>query len=272
VIAVSIDGELVAPETASISVFDRGVLYGDGLFEVLRTWHGVACDLDAHLDRLYASAHALELRAMPREQLADSVRRAIAAAGPGDHRVRIVLTRGPGALATRLAELGPGRAIAIVEPLPPRPRELSVATIELPLSRGAGHKTLAYLEHVLARELAAAAGADEAVRLDAGGAVAEGATCNLFAVTRGVVATPALAGGALPGVTRAHVLGCCLRLAIPARETAISLAELCAADELFATSALRGVVPITRLDGEARVAGPVTARLATAYDEIFRVS
>jgi branched-chain amino acid aminotransferase len=271
-IAVTIDGELVAPEAASISVFDRGVLYGDGLFEVLRTWHGVAVDLDAHLDRLYASARALALRAMPREQLADGVRRAIAAAGPGDHRVRIVLTRGPGALATRLAELGPGRAIAIVEPLPPRPRELSLATIALALPHGAGHKTLAYLDHLLARELAAAAGADEAVRLDAHGAVAEGATCNLFAVANGAVATPALAGGALPGITRAHVLAACHRLAIPAREATISLAELRSADELFATSALRGVVPITRLDGEVRVAGPVTARLAAAYDDIFRAS
>ena len=84
-IAVSIDGELVAPESATISVFDRGVLYGDGLFEVLRTWHAVAVDLDAHLDRLYASARALALRAMPREQLAASVRRTIVAAGPGDH-------------------------------------------------------------------------------------------------------------------------------------------------------------------------------------------
>lgn len=268
-IAVAIDGELVAPETASISIFDRGLLYGDGLFEVLRTWAGVAVDLDAHLDRLYASACALELAAMPRAALAASVERAVAAAGPGDHRIRIVLTRGPGALRARLGELGPGRAIAIVEPLPPRPRELSVAIIKLP-HEPSPHKTLSYLSHLLARELAAAAGADEAIQLNGAGCIAEGATSNVFVVRSGAVATPSLAGGVLPGVTRAHVLACCQQLAIPAAELRIPGRDLAGCDEVFLTSALRGVVAVTRLDGVAREAGPITARLAAAYDGMFR--
>lgn len=269
-VAVSIDGELVAPEAARISVFDRGLLYGDGLFEVFRTWHGVAVDLDAHLDRLYASARALELRAMPRDRLAAQVTSTIAAAGPGDHRVRVIVTRGPGPLSARLGELGPGRAIAIVEPLPSRPLELSAVTIDFPLPRRLGHKVLAYLDHVIARELAAGEGADEAIRLDADGHVAEGATSNVFIVAGGEVATPALAAGALPGITRGHVLALCPGLAVPPREQAISREMLAGADELFATSALRGVVAITRLDGAPRPAGPLTARIAAAYDDIFR--
>jgi len=269
-IAVSIDGALVAPEAAQISVFDRGLLYGDGLFEVFRTWHGVAVDLDAHLDRLYASAHALELRVRPRDQLAAQVRATIAAAGSGDHRVRIVVTRGPGPLSARLGELGPGRAIAIVEPLPSRPRELTAVTIDLPLPRRLGHKVLSYLDHVIARELAAGEGADEAIRLDADGCVAEGATSNLFVVARGEVTTPEVAAGILPGITRGHVLALCRSLAIPAREAAISREMLAGTDELFATSALRGVVAITRLDGAPRAAGPVTARLAAGYNDMFR--
>jgi branched-chain amino acid aminotransferase len=277
VIAVSIDGELVAPEAATISIFDRGLLYGDGLFEVLRTWRGVAVDLDRHLDRLYASAAALELRVMPRAQLAGAIHATImasaagpgtvAAAGDGEHRIRIIVTRGPGALSARLGELGPGRAIAIVEPLPVRPRELSAVTITG--ATAAGHKTLAYLEHLLAREQARAAGADEAIRIDPHGWVSEAATSNVFVVSDRAVATPPL-GGILPGVTRGHVLARCAELAIPAFERPISRGELVAADELFVTSALRGVVPITRLDGVPRTAGPTSARLAAAYDEYFQ--
>jgi branched-chain amino acid aminotransferase len=263
-LAISIDGELVDRERATISVLDRGLLYGDGVFEVFRS----DGDVDAHVDRLYASAAQLELRVMPRDVLVSAIATTIAAAGQGEHRVRVIATRGPGALSTRLGELGPGRAIVIVEPLPAQPRELAAVTIDRPWL-GVGLKTLAYVDHVIARELAAAGGAHEAIRIDLDGNVAEGATSNLFAVVAGAVVTPPLAGGVLPGITRGHVLAICARLAIPARELAISRESFAVADELFATSALRGVVPITRLDGAARAAGPVTARIAAAYVELF---
>jgi len=265
-VIVSIDGRLVAPEAATISIFDRGFLYGDGLFEVLRTWHGKLALLDEHLARLYASAAALELRVPPREQLARWTREAVAAAGKGEQRVRIVVTRGPGALSARLATIAGGRAILVVEPLPAQPAELSLATVDwpLPARHGAAHKTLAYLDHVIARELAAAAGADEALRLDAGGFVGECATANVFAVSGGAVATPP-AEGALPGIVRARVLALCDELAIAAGVRRLSPAELATADEIFITSSLRGVVPVTRLDGRPRAAGPVTARIAEAY-------
>lgn len=265
-LAISIDGALVAPEAAAISVLDRGLLYGDGVFEVLRTWDGVAVDLAAHLDRLYASAVALELRAPPREALAAQVAATLDAAGAGDHRLRVLVTRGPGPLGARLAALGPGRAIAIAEPLADSPRELALVTIDwpLPARSGAAHKTLAYVDHVIARELAARAGADEAVRLDAAGDVAEGATCNVFAVIEGGVVTPPLAG-VLPGITRAHVLAACARLGIAAAERRLPRTELAAADEVFVTSAVRGVVAVTRLDGDARAAGPITARIAANH-------
>jgi branched-chain amino acid aminotransferase len=286
VITVSIDGVLVAPDQASISVFDRGLLYGDGLFEVLRTWHGVAVDLDAHLDRLYGSARVLELRVLERERMVEAVTAAIAAADyerarpggaeraerDGDHRIRIVVTRGPGPLAAPLGTLGPGRTIVIVEALPPQPSELALAVVDWPLPRRAGpaHKTLAYLDHVIARELAAAAGADEAIRLDHAGDVVECATANVFAVIRGVVTTPAVDAGVLPGVTRARVLALCDRLGIASVARRLPLAELRGADEVFVTSALRGVVPITRLDGVPRAAGPITATIAAEYVRLSR--
>jgi branched-chain amino acid aminotransferase len=267
VLAVSIDGLLVAPERATVSIFDRGFLFGDGVFEVLRTWDEIAVDLDAHLTRLFASARALGIKSLAQDRVAHAVELTLSNSGPGEHRIRIVLTRGPGALLARPDALGPGRTIVIVEPLPAQPAELSLAVVDWPLPRrsAAGHKTLAYLDHILARELAVHAGADEAVRLGADGDVVECATSNLFIVAAGSVATPPVDVGILPGVTRARVLTACGQAGIFAVERRITPAELRAADEVFVTSAVRGVVPVTRLDGEARATGLVTARIVERY-------
>lgn len=274
-LAVSIDGVVCPPEEASISVFDRGLLYGDGCFEVLRTWDSVAVELAAHLDRLYATAAWLQLQLLERTQLEEAVYRTIAAARthvpvppPISHpewRIRIVVTRGPGGLAQPFADLGRGRAIVIVEPLPPPPAELSLAIVAWPISPSGSHKTLAFLDPLIARELARAAGADEAVRLDAAGHVVEGSTCNLFIVSRGEVITPRLVPGVLPGITRARVRT--LRAVI---EREVSVAELRAADEVFVTSSLRGIVPVTRIDHAPRAIGPITTELTRSYARAMR--
>lgn len=275
-IAISINGALVPLEQASISVLDRGLLYGDGCFEVLRTWGGAATDLDAHLDRLFDTAGFLQLRTISHDELRAATERTIVAAGAdsGDHRIRILLTRGPGGLGHRLAELGPGVAIVIVEPLPPQPEAISLAVVDFPLPRraGRGHKTLAYLDHLLARELARAAGADEAVRLDAEGNAVEGATCNLFAVSGDTVITPPVDGGALPGIVRGRVLTLCSAAGLSTQTRPLAVHELRTAGELFVTSSLRGVVAVTQLDGQVRAAGPITARLAAAYHHAMRRS
>ena len=271
-VAVSIDGVLVAAERAAVSVFDRGFLYGDGCFEVLRTWGGVARDLDAHLDRLFETAAFLQLQTIGRPRLVEAVARTLAAAGHGEHRLRIVLTRGAGGLAARLAELPAGAAIVMAEPLGEQPEALALAVVDWPLPRrdGRGHKTLAYLDAVIARELARARGADEALRLDAGGHAVEGATCNLFAVSGDTVMTPPADTGALPGVVRARVLALCAPAGVRAVVRPLTLHDVRGADELFVTSSLRGVVPVTRLDGVACPSGPVTPRLAAAYAGAMR--
>ncbi len=271
---VSIDGVIVRPEDARISVFDRGLLYGDGCFEVLRTWDGVARDLDAHLDRLLETARFLRMQTVERSKLNEIVYRTIAAAGMGEHRIRIVLTRGPGGLGRRFDELGPGHAIVIVEPLPAQPAELTLATVDwsLPSGRGRGHKTLAYLDHVIAHELGRAAGADEALRLDAEGRVVEGATCNVFLVRGATVVTPSTDRGALPGIVRARVLDLCAQQGIATEIREVSSRELRGADEVFVTSSLRGVVAVTKLDDAPRIAGPITARLALAYVTAMRAA
>ncbi len=266
---IVIDGVIVPAAQATISVLDRGLLLGDGCFEVLRTWGGVPVDLEAHLDRLLDTAAYLALQGVERAALTAAVARALAAGAGGgapEHRIRIVVTRGPGSLAAPLASLGPGRTIVIVEPLGPQPTRLSLATVDAPvLGRGHGRKTLAYLDHVLARELARAAGADEALRLDADGGVAEGATCNVFAVRAGEVVTPATEAGILPGIVRARVLDVCDFLALPTRVGPLAPRELVEADEVFVTSSLRGVVAVSCLDGTPRTTGPVCAAIGHAY-------
>ncbi len=258
---VSIDGTIVPPAAAAISVLDRGLLYGDGLFEVLRTYRGRPVDGPRHIERMMASARSLGLAMRP---IAPLLEGALAAArdedGAGDHKIRVMVTRGPfGATA--------GRTIVIVEPLPPQPTQLSLAIVDHPLAAraGAGHKTLAYLDHLRAKELARLAGADEAVRLDGEGLVCEGATSNLFIVVDQAVLTPPVTSGALPGIVRARVLEMW-----PIRVQPIEVGDLLGADEIFATSSLRGVVPVTRLGTTEKPVGPVTTKIIAAYETWLR--
>jgi len=253
-VIVSIDGAVVPPERAVISIFDRGLLYGDGVFEVLRTHRGRAVDLARHLERMIATA--AELGLIVPGGIAEATVAAIAAAGPGDHRVRILLTGGPGGL-TAIRQMG--RLVIVVEPLPSPPAGIAAAVVDHPV-RTPSRKTLAYVEHLTALALARAAGADEAIRLDDSGRLVEGSTSNVFVVADGLVATPPLARGPLPGIVRRRMLE------LGAVEQDLGLAELRAADEIFLTSSLRGVVAVTHLDGEPRRAGPTTLRLAAAYD------
>jgi branched-chain amino acid aminotransferase len=271
-LAISIDGEVVDPAAATISVLDRGLLHGDGVFEIVRTVGPAPVELPAHLGRLTVAAGALALRIWPPAALAGAIDRTIAAAPAGDLRLRVVVTRGAGPISARLAALGPGRTIVIAEPLAPPPASVTVTVVDWPLPRrpGAGAKTLAYLDHLRARELAAEVGADEALRLDADGAVAEGSLSSLFIVAGGEVVTPPATGGILPGVTRARVLALCGQRAIPAAERTITLAALHAADELFVTSAGRGVVPVVAVDGAPRAAGPVSLALREAHQDFLR--
>ncbi|MEO6774581.1 MAG: aminotransferase class IV [Kofleriaceae bacterium] len=272
---ISIDGVIVTQDRALVSVLDRGFLYGDGLFEILRTWQRCAVDLELHLDRLCASAIELHM-AVDRASVARAVADVIAAT-QGEQRLRIIVTRGQGGVATRFADVLGGRTIVVAEPLAAsrsdEVAEISAAVVDYPLARRAGHahKTLAYLDQLIAKELAAEAGADEALRCGPDGTVVEGGSSNLFIVTRGIVVTPP-AAGILPGITRGHVLACCAELRLPWQERGISRDELAAADEVFVTSAIRGIAAVTRLDGRSHQngVGRITKELARAYAERMR--
>ena len=267
---ISIDGVVVPEERATISILDRGFLYGDGLFEVLRTWNTFPVDLDAHLDRMAAAGDALKL-GFDRAKVKTAVRTTIAAAGDDtDYRVRIIVTRGQGGVGVRFAAVRGGHTIVILEPLGTLPTTTTAAFVEWEVpARDVGYKTLAYLDSLIAKELAAERGAEEGLRLGPDGGVVEGATSNLFIVKANIVQTPPLATGILPGITREHVLACCQQLQIATAERWLTTHEVEFADEIFVTSSVRGVVAVTRLEGRpvGNGVGPVTQKLVTAYAE-----
>ncbi len=209
---IYIDGQLYSREDARISVFDHGLLYGDGVFEGLRIYARRVFRLDAHLARLAASAHAIGL-ALPldRGQLAEAVRETVRANRQSDGYIRLVVTRGDGPLGLDPTTCAHPRVIIIVADLavyPPALYESGVqvvtaATRQVPAaSVDPRIKSLNYLKNVLARLEAHAAGAAEALMLNADGFVAECTADNVFTVRDRVVRTPPATEGALDGITR----------------------------------------------------------------------
>jgi branched-chain amino acid aminotransferase len=278
-----VDGRFRAEEDALVPVSDRGFLYGDALFETLRTYGETPCLLGAHLDRLLGSCRELGIR--PRETRAEleaAVRSLVEQTGP-DLYIRIAVTRGSGYGPWPRAHSKTGRTVIVARKLSRYPEELYARGMKLVTSsvRGAvvasisRHKTANYLASVLARREAAGDGADEALMLNTEGRVAELSAANLFAVRGGELVTPSVEEGALPGITRGLVLELAGRSGLSAREARLEPGELAGAEEALATNSILEVCPVAELDGVALgegVPGPVTSRLQTAYaEEIARL-
>lgn len=273
--AVSIDGALHAPEEARVSVYDRGFLYGDSVFETIRTYGGVPFALDEHLARLERSAERVGIP-MPvaRAALAAEVGEALARAANAESYVRVMLSRGAGPLGLDPSHAVRPLRVILVEPLAPLPATAyrdGVAVITVRTERAAdaahGAKVGNYLASLLALRSAREAGAHEALVLDARGNVLEGTTSNVFCVTDGTLVTPPEEAGILAGITRARVLEQARAEGVPVRLAPIRQADLASAAEVFLTSSLREVLPVVRVDGAvvgAGVPGAVTRRLHAA--------
>jgi branched-chain amino acid aminotransferase len=271
---VSIDGRVVPPEEATVTVYDRGFLYGDAVFETLRTYRGVPHALGDHLARLARSAARLLMRLpMDEAALAAEVERAFAAAREhpeDDGYARIVVTRGAAPLGLDVDLATRPRIVVYVEPLPPpRPegRGMKVATVAtlraVDGTSASGAKVTNYVVAMLALAEAKKNGAEEALLVDARGRVIEGTTSNVFVVKDGAIATPPEEVGLLAGITRAHVLALA-----PIALAEIKVLDLYAADEVFITSSIREVVGVSEVDGRsigAGAPGPVTRRIRDAY-------
>jgi branched-chain amino acid aminotransferase len=274
-IRVHIGGRVCRPEEAKISIFDRGFLYGDSVYETIGTFEGRLFATAEHLARLERSAARIGLRTPPRPEIERAIEETVEAAGNLESRVRVMVTRGAGGkIDLDPATAGDPELIVIVFPLGAPTAEMyaqgvSAAIVSVtrnsPQAIDPAVKSGNYLNNVLALgEARRRSGAYEAILCAADGTIAEGASSNVFAVSGGVVRTPPLDVGILDGITRAKVLELARGNGIPFEEARISPDELRAADEVFITSATRAVLPVTRLDERAvgdGAPGPVTRRL-----------
>jgi branched-chain amino acid aminotransferase len=284
-IRVYIDGTICEPERALVSVFDRGFLFGDSVYETIACLDGRFVFMAEHLDRLERSANRLYLVPPPRADIERSLHATVAATGEADARVRVMVTRGAAGLDLDPATATTPRLIVIAQPLgAPTPAmvEDGVAVQVVSRSRCApGHvdptvKSGNYLGSVLAMAEARrrAPGVNEAILCAGNGSIAEGATSNVFFVVAGVLCTPGLEVGLLDGVTRGKVLGLARDAGLLTREPSfVAPEQLRRADEVFLTSAVRGILPVTTVDG-GRVGdgrpGPVTRRLLVLYQGLLQ--
>jgi branched-chain amino acid aminotransferase len=257
--------------TASVSVLDHGLLYGDGVFEGIRFYAGTAFLLAEHLRRLRASARCLLLDVPAGDaELAELCGEAIRRFGAPDGYLRLIVTRGRGALGVSPHTCERPTVVLIAAPLRLYPAALCAQGIDVvtaSVRRAAADglapqiKSLNYLTSVLASLEARARGAQEALLLNAAGEIAECTADNVFLVSRGVVRTPPASAGGLRGITRDHVIGLLRGDGVAVEEAVLVPTDAWTADEAFLTGTGAEVVPIARIDGRALAApGPVTLR------------
>lgn len=271
-------GRPVEPAEARVSVFDRGFLYGDSIYETMRTAGGHPVELSRHLARLRRSGEGIFLLLPFSDEV---IERAIdethEASGNDESYVRIIVTRGEGPIALDTRGVESPTFVVIVAPLvvpnaEQYVRGLSAVIVDVEKAGGGlvdpGIKTGNYLNNILALRQAIARGGEDAIMCNAEGHVAEGATSNVFAVAAGELLTPHLRAGLLPGITREVVCELAADIGRPVCHTTVRPSDLRAADEVFLTSSVRGIMPVTRLDGQTigdGQAGPITRELHERY-------
>jgi branched-chain amino acid aminotransferase len=280
---VWIDGKYYTKDQATVSVFDHGLLYGDGVFEGIRAYDGRIFRLDQHLERLYHSAHAIWLEIpQPLPEMTRIVTEAVAKSGLRDCYIRLLVTRGKGDMGLDPRKCPTPTVVCIVDTIALWPadryeRGLVCLTAATPISHRENLsprvKSLNYLSHIMAKVEGIAAGVDEVIMLDSSGHVAEASGMNLFVVSGNVVRTPPAYAGILRGVTRDAVLELAAEAGYGAEERTLNRYDIYTADEAFLTGTAAEVIAITKLDGRvigSGKAGRVTRDLATRFKALVR--
>ncbi len=278
-----LDGNLIDKENAKISVYDHGLLYGDGVFEGIRAYAGRIFKPHEHLRRLYDSAKAIRLVIpLSPEQFLAAIQQTVKANDFTDCYIRAVVTRGVGYLGLNPAKCSNPSVFIIADTIEMYPREhyekgMALITASVirnhPNALSPRIKSLNYLNNILAKIEAADAGVPEAIMLNHDGNVSECTADNIFIVRDGVVYTPTTHDGILEGVTRGTILELCRKLALPFAEKTLQRHDLYTADECFITGTGAEVVPVTKLDGRPIARGEVgqiTRRLMEAFHKHVR--
>jgi branched-chain amino acid aminotransferase len=281
-LVVYVDGEWYPKSRASISVFDHGMLYGDGVFEGIRAYNGVIFQFKQHLERLYSSAKSIRLQIpLAPDVMTKAVVETLKRNGLKDAYIRLVVTRGVGDLGVDPRKCRKASIIIITEYADPSfgalAKQKGISVIISWVRRDAVDattheiKSLNYLNSVLAKLEALDAGADDALMLDRNGFVSEATTTNLFVVTHGEIYTPPSTAGILPGVTRRRIIKLARELGYRVVERGLTPYDVTNADESFLTGTLSEIVPLVKVRGieiaDGKV-GPITRRIIEAFVKI----
>jgi branched-chain amino acid aminotransferase len=283
---IYLNGEFVSEEEAKVSVFDHGFLYGDGIFEGIRAYDGRIFGLDEHVDRLFESAKSIMLELpLSREQLKEAILETVRRNNLRDAYIRPVVSRGVGPLGLDPLKCPRATVVIIVDAEVRHPEDMGPTTIAergikavtVSLRRNGPDilsprvKSTNYLNNILAKLQAHAAGVEEAIFLNAQGFVCELTGDNLFLVKKGRVVTPPLWMGVLDGVTRRAIIRVARELGFEVTEEPLTLHDLYVSDECFATATRLEIMPIVWVDGR-RIGeggrGPVTAKIRKRFMEV----
>jgi branched-chain amino acid aminotransferase len=282
---IFIDGKYYDERNAKISVFDHGLLYGDGIFEGIRAYHGCVFKLEEHIDRLFCSAKAILLQIpMTHAQIMRATVETCRKNKIRDGYIRLVVTRGAGTLGLNPNRCKNPSVIIIADKIqlyPPVVYQRGLDIITVPTTRNLHSalnpaiKSLNYLNNILAKIEANNGGCEEAVMLNAEGFVAECTGDNLFIVKNGALFTPPLSAGALYGITRQTVIELAESAGLKVSEPNLTRYDLFNADECFLTGTGAEIVPVVKIDGRVvgtGKPGPVTRQLEDDYHALTKVS
>ena len=278
-----LDGKWCDRSTAMISVYDHGLLYGDGVFEGIRAYGGKIFRLTEHLERLYDSAKAICLTIpLSRDELVATTEEALRRSGIHEAYIRPIVTRGVGDLGLDPRKCARPTLMIIVDTIKLWPEQvyeagLNVVTAGTPIpqreSLSPRVKSLNYLAHILAKLEGINAGADEVIMLDSAGFVAEGSGQNIFVVKHGRLKTPPPHAGILRGVTRDVVIELAAKAGYPMEESMMNRYDIYTADEAFLTGTATEIVAMRQLDGRligSGKAGPMTRDLRARFQALVR--
>lgn len=282
---IYIDGAFLPESEAKVSVFDHGLLYGDGVFEGIRFYNGRVFRLEQHLDRLWDSARAIWLTIpMTREEMTAALIETCRQNELRDGYVRLIVTRGVGNLGLNPANCSRPSVIIIAASIALYPEEqyqrgLDVITCGTrrmaPAALSPQVKSLNYLNNILAKIEAVQAGAGEGLLLNEQGFVAECTGDNIFVIKRGILTTPPISAGGLRGITRDVVIEIAAELGIPFREPEMTRYDIYTADECFLTGTAAEIIPVVTLDKRLignGTPGPITARFVARFRELTQAS